>query len=167
MKGGWCGPLNLSPAWADFSIMMECCTSYSGLCHSVYSVDFYPHLCTTSSDVLSTFLFGVKHSCLSVLCLQRHVNLFQISISLSSAIADGHIPLFATVSLFVWTAYSVHTCGRVRRAKNPPDVLAVEIGKSGIIRIAVVVQSLISKFYICRIYIRASQRGETCYFLGL
>jgi hypothetical protein len=28
---------------------------------------------------------------------------------------------------------SVHTCGRAWRAKNPPDVLAVEIGKSGII----------------------------------
>ncbi len=93
------------------------------------------------------------------------MNLFQIAISLSSAIAHGRIPLFTTVSLFVWTAYSVHTCGRARRAKNPPDVLAVEIGKSEIIRIAVV-QSLLTspnyKFYSCRISIRASQIGEKC-----
>ncbi len=53
---------------------------------------------------------------------------------------------------------SVHTCERARRAKNPPDVLAVEIGKSRIIRIAVA-QSLLTssnfKIYICKIYMRA------------
>ncbi len=109
------------------------------------------------------------HSCLSVLLLQRHVNLFQISISLSSAIAHGHIPLFTTVSLFVWTAYSVHTCGRVRRTKNPPDVLAVEIGKSaGIIRIAVA-QSLLTSpyFYILHlqdIYKNITKMGNVLFF---